>query len=179
MPSAKFNALAAPAARTMNIIWAAMLAAPFIYLFVGWIMTRTPMQTNPDLPAALIGAVFLLVGTLLVIASTWYQRQALSDARLKAVMAAPAGGAVPAAAAGLEPVERRLARLLPHYQTVMIVTLALREALAVLGLVLVILTGNFLLMVPWAMAAVGLITIQPPRVTALLDRATPLARSLG
>ena len=40
--------------------------------------------------------------------------------------------------------------LFPHYQTTMIVSLAMREAIAIFGLVLAIMTGSFLVMVPWS-----------------------------
>ena len=180
MASSKFQAVAAPVARTMIIIWAAFLAAPFVYLVVGWILSRNPRPEDAaQAPVGVLTAAFLLVGTALVAASFALQRRALGDAALKAVMGPGSSALLPPGAGDLEPVEQRLARLLPHYQTTLIKVLAMREALAILGLVLVVLTGNFLLMVPWAVAAVGLITTQPPRVRELVERATPLARSLG
>ncbi len=42
MASAKFRAVIAPQARTLNVIWGAFLAAPFIYVGVAWVLTRSP-----------------------------------------------------------------------------------------------------------------------------------------
>jgi hypothetical protein len=87
--------------------------------------------------------------------------------------------APPPGAGELEATEQRLVMLVPHFQTTMIVSLALRESLAVFGLILAVLSGEFTAMVPWSIVAVGLLTSQPPRVTEFLDRALPLARAAG
>ena len=79
----------------------------------------------------------------------------------------------------LDPAEQRLVALFPYYQTTTIVVLALRESVAVLGLILTIVTGDFWLYVPFGVAAVVLIGSQPPAVGSFMERALPLARGSG
>lgn len=178
MPSAKFRAVIAPKARVLNAIWFAFLAAPFLYVVVAWVVTRTP-RTGGGAPVALLSAVFVAIAVVVVAVSFAYPRRALADERLKSMLRGPFGAAPPAGAGDLEPVEQRLVMLFPHYQTTLIVSLALRESLAVFGLVLAIVSGEFTAIVPWAVVAVGLVTTQPPRVAAFLERALPLARQAG
>ncbi len=42
---------------------------------------------------------------------------------------------------------------------------------------LTVLTGSFVMVVPWAVVAVALITSRPPRAAEFLERALPLARA--
>lgn len=178
MASSRLRAVIAPQARVLNIIWGAFLAAPFVYTLVGWLVSRNPRpDAGAGVPVGLLQAVFLLAGTGAVAASYLYPRRALAEERLRALLRGPLPGTSPPGVAALEPVEQRLALLFPRYQSVQIVVLALRESLAVFGLVLVILTGSFLMMVPWSVAAVGLITTAPPRPAEFLDRALPAARA--
>jgi hypothetical protein len=180
--SSRLRAVIAPQARVLNILWGAFLAAPFLYTALGWLISREPRPdagAGAGVPVGLLQAVFLLVGTGAVAASYLYPRRALADERLRALLRGPLPGTPPPGVAALEPVEQRLALLFPRYQTVHLVVLALRESLAVFGLVLVILSGNFLMMVPWSVAAVGLITTAPPRPAEFLDRALPVARAAG
>ncbi|MFO7609599.1 MAG: hypothetical protein R6X35_10460 [Candidatus Krumholzibacteriia bacterium] len=188
MASSRLRAVIAPQARVLNILWGAFLAAPFLYTGLGWLISREPRPdagvgagagAGAGVPVGLLQVVFLLVGTGAVAASYLYPRRALADERLRALLRGPLPGTPPPGVVGLEPVEQRLALLFPRYQAVQIVVLALRESLAVFGLVLVILTGNFLMMVPWSVAAVGLITTAPPRPAEFLDRALPVARAAG
>jgi len=113
------------------------------------------------------------------VASYAYPRRALSDERLKSMLRGPFAAAPPAGTGGLEPVEQRLVMLFPHYRSTLIVSLALRESVAVFGLVLAVVSGEFSAVIPWAVVAVGLVTTQPPRATAFLERALPLARQAG
>ena len=178
MASSRFHAALAPRARVLNIIWAAFLAAPIFYTAVGWVVGRNPRpDAGGEVPTGLLQAVFLLAGAAAVAASYLVPRRLLADERLRALLRGPLPGTPLPGTADLEPAEQRLALLFPHYQTTLIVTLALRESLAVLGLVLTILTGNFLLMVPWSVAAIGLIATTPPRPAGFLERALPLARA--
>lgn len=178
MPSSKFNAVIAPRARTLNIIWFAFLAAPFFYTVFGYLATRGERPpTGTDLPVGLLQVVLLLAATLLTLASYVYPRRELAEARLRAVLGGPFPGQPPAGMADLEPVEQRLVLLFPHYQATTIVSLAMREAIAVFGLVLTIVSGSFLMMVPWSIVAVGLISSRPPRPTAFLEGAMGLARA--
>lgn len=180
MPSSKFRAVIAPQARTLNIIWFAFLAAPFTYTFIGWVVTRDGRPAaETDVPVGLLQAVLLLAATVLTLASYVYPRRALAEARLRGLLAGPFPGRPPAGTADLEPVEQRLVLLFPHYQTTMIVSFAMRESIAIFGLVLAILTGSFLVMVPWSIVAVGLISSQPPRPAEFLEGAMGLARGVG
>jgi len=101
----------------------------------------------------------------------------LAEDRLRSLLRGPFPQRPPAGAADLEPVEQRLVLIFPQYQTAMIAGCALRESIAVLGLVLTVLTGSFVMMVPWAVVAVALITSRPPRPAEFLDRVMPLARA--
>ena len=180
MPSSGFNAVIAPRARNLNVIWFAFLAAPFLYTIVGWVATRGGRPaTGIDVPVGLLQVVLLLAATVLTLASYVYPRRALAEARLRRLLAGPFPGQPPAGMADLEPVEQRLVLLFPHYQTTQIVSLAMREAIAIFGLVLAIVTGSFLMMVPWSIVAVGLISSQPPRSAEFLAGAMGLARSAG
>ena len=180
MPSAKFRSVIAPRARTLNIIWFAFLLAPFFYTVVGWVVTRTPRADGgTNAPLGLLQALFVVVGVTAAVVSYVYPRRALADDRITSLLRGPFAAPPPPGAGGLEPLEQRLVLLFPHYQNTVIVSLALRESLAVLGLVLAIMSGDFTLMVPWSVLAVGLLTSQPPRPAAFLDRALPLARSAG
>lgn len=170
----------APQARNLNIIWFAFLAAPFFYTFIGWVATRDGRPLAPaEVPVGLLQVALLLTATVLTLGSFAYPRRMLADARLRTLLAGPFPGQPPAGTADLEPVEQRLVLLFPHYQTTQIVSLAMREAIAIFGLVLAIVTGSFLMMVPWSVVAVGLISSQPPRPVEFLDRALPLARAAG
>ena len=67
--------------------------------------------------------------------------------------------------------EKRLACLWPHYQTTTpIVVWAMREAIAVVGLVLAILQQDFRVVIPFAAAALILMLIKLPRPTRFFAR---------
>ena len=168
----------------LNIIWGAITFAPVLYVAVAWFMFG--QAAAPDLDASefpgigrsnlnLIGAVTLL---MLGLGSTYYERKFLGASVLGKKLArepdwTTAGPQGTPGATGdgkrifdnLSDSEKRLACLWPHYQTTMIVVWALREAIAVMGLVLAILQEDFRVVIPFAAAAVILMIVKLPRPT--------------
>jgi len=192
MLSQEFRSLIAPHARTLNIIWLAFLVAPAIYLVMAWFLTRQPKAVAATVDPVLLQALMGVVGLGLAAGSFAYRKRALGrpvlERRLQAGPPSTVGAsgreqaglvAMMAGTSSLADSEKRLAWLFPHYQTTMIIACAMREALAVFGLVLTIITGSFVQMVPWAAAAMVLILAQPPRPASFLEETLPVARGLG
>lgn len=73
------------------------------------------------------------------------------------------------AAASLPQSERVLLQYLPAYQSALIVLWAMREAIAILGVVLAILTRNFTIALPFAAAALVLVFMARPRAAEFID----------
>jgi hypothetical protein len=178
----EFRKLIAPLARTLMIIWGAFLAAPLVYLFIAWTLNRkaaapdsfTAEGTGPPL-VGILGAVIMV---LLVAVSIFLERRAFSPATLrrKAAVAPSFTTLVPRPTAAneasgrlfgsLSDSEQKRACLFPHFQTTHIVIWALRETVAVMGLVLAIVTGDFSLAVTFCLASFVLLAVKPPRPTA-------------
>ena len=59
--------------------------------------------------------------------------------------------------------------LLPAYQTTMVITWAMREAVAVFGVVAAILTRQPAIAVPFAAVAFALLALARPRVVGFLE----------
>ena len=64
--------------------------------------------------------------------------------------------------------EQKLACLVPYYQTGMIIIWAMREAVAILGLVGAIVTSDFMVVVPFGVGALAFLAIKMPRPVAFL-----------
>ncbi|MCP4570775.1 MAG: hypothetical protein GY838_00325 [bacterium] len=195
MLSSEFRKLIRPLAITLNIIWGAFLVAPIIYVGIAWFMfgMNDGAATDPpvsDFDPMLIQTILTVVAVVLVAASFIYRRWALSDEKVQdrmRSMAAPdatVGGfsaqqlaALKDGMESLSPAEQRLATVFPHYQQTTIITLAMREAISIFGLVLTILKGDFATVVPFAVVSVALMAGQPPRVATFMERVLRVARS--
>jgi hypothetical protein len=171
----------------MTIIWGAFMAATVIYVFLAWIMFGQAEPTIADAEASLPAPVAPILGVLaflVILASIFVERWWFSGARILAQLARPAAfdrlasarGSAAGAATGpdraaferLGEGERKLACLVPYYQTGMIVLWAMREAVAVFGLVAAIVTGEFAVVVPFALGALAFLAVKMPRPTAFL-----------
>jgi hypothetical protein len=184
MLSTEFRKLIAPQARVLNIIWGALAFASVFYVGVAWFMFGQAAAGDLDaggLPPAgrpnlnLIGAMALI---MLGLGSTYYERKSFGPSVLRGKLARDpdwslAGPQGPGGMTGegrgifenLSDSEKRLACLWSHYQTTMIVVWAMREAIAVVGLVLAILQRDFRVVIPFAAAALILMLIKLPRPT--------------
>jgi hypothetical protein len=102
--------------------------------------------------------VLAAVGLADIVAGFFWHRRAFSDNSLEgALQSAGAGND-----AGLSEQEGRLAKLMPHVQTQLIIVWAFIEAAAIYGLVLVFIGHDFTVMLPFAAASlVGLLLLRP------------------
>jgi F0F1-type ATP synthase membrane subunit c/vacuolar-type H+-ATPase subunit K len=182
MLSPALRNLIAPQARVLTIIWFAFLATCPFYGFLAYLIasavgdaeastTASTTATDPQILTVALAAVSVVV----VAVSFFYQRHAFSESSLKRHLAGP----VATAADPLPADEQRLAGLLPYYQTSLIVVWAMRESVAVFGLVLTILHRDPVTVVPFAVAALVLLAMAPPRVVTFLEGARKLARRTG
>jgi len=184
MLSTEFRKLIAPQARVLNIIWGALVFASVFYVAIAWFMFGQAAAGDLDaggMPPVgrsnlnLIGAMALI---MLGLGSTYYERKSFGPSVLRDKLArdpdwslaGPQGsggmtGEGPGIFENLSDSEKRLACLWPHYQTTMIVVWAMREAIAVVGLVLAILQRDFRIVIPFAVAALILMLIKLPRPT--------------
>jgi hypothetical protein len=184
MLSTEFRKLIAPQARVLNIIWGALAFASVFYVGVAWFMFGQVAAGDLDasgLPPVgrsnlnLIGAIALI---MLGLGSTYYERKSFGSSVLKdrlardpdwSLVGSQGTGGLAGEGRGifenLSDSEKRLACLWPHYQTTMIVVWTMREAIAVVGLVLAILQRDFQVVIPFATAALILMLIKLPRPT--------------
>jgi len=172
----------------MTIIWGAFISATVIYLFLAWFMFgQGTVQTVPDAAAepTVFRPVFGVVGFFLVVASIFVERRWFSGkAIMEKLSGAPAfaqvnpqGGSTGPSREVFERLsesEQKLVCLVPYFQTGMIIIWAMRESVAILGLVLVILEKDFLVAIPFTMGAALLIAIKAPRPVAFLKRVRAL-----
>jgi hypothetical protein len=141
----------------------------------------------PDAAAApsVLRPVFGVVGFLLVVGSIFFERWWFSGRNIMAKLSgAPAfaqvnpqgGGKGPSREVfeSLSESEQKLVCLVPYFQTGMIVIWAMREAVAILGLVLVILEKDFMVAIPFTLGAALLIVIKAPRPMVFLERVRAL-----
>jgi len=184
MLSADFKKLIAPQARVLNIIWGALAFATIFYVGIAWFMfgQGTPGDLDANgLPSVgrsnlnLIGAIVLI---LLGLGSVYYERKSFGASMLKDKLArdpdwslAGSQGVGGTTVAGreifenLSDSEKRMACLWSHYQTTMIVVWSMREAIAIVGLILTILQQDFRVVVPFGLAALILMLMKMPRPT--------------
>ena len=184
MLSTEFRKLIAPQARVLNIIWGALAFAPVFYVAVAWFMfgqgTAGDLDAN-GMPSVghsnlnLIGAIVLV---LLGLGSVYYERKSFGASVLKNKLArdpdwslAGTQGVGGTTVGGreifenLSDSEKRMACLWSHFQTTMIVVWSMREAIAIVGLILAILQQDFRVVVPFGVAALILMLIKLPRPT--------------
>ena len=184
MLSTEFRKLIAPQARVLNIIWGALAFAPFFYVAFAWFLlgqgdageldaTGLPPVGRSNLN--LIGAIVLI---MLGLGSVYYERKFFGVSVLKDKLArdpdwslAGSQGISGTTIKGreifenLSESEKRLACLWSHYQTTMIVIWSMREAIAVVGLILAMMQQDFRVAVPFGVAALILMLLKLPRPT--------------
>ncbi len=171
--------------RIMTIIWGAFVTSVLIYCYVASIMVRG--RTGEVEPPAGLLIAFTVVTILLIAGSFTARRIMLAEDRLRGILTGerpPLGNpdpsvkdGLPSAAelAALPESEQRLPHLLRHYQTVMVICLALVEAPVVLGFVLVILGHPWSTMLPFAAVTVIFAVPRFPRPEAFLEERSRLA----
>lgn len=193
MLSSEFIRILTPPTRVLHIIWAAFLTAPLVYVFIAWLMfgrkAQEPAIVTPgQIDPALIQWTLTGVAAVQVVVSFVWRRRAFSDETLRAKMKGVDTGAGTALSAPqlvalqegvdtLPTAEQRLANLFPHYQQTTIVVLAMREAIAIFGLVLAIISASFTMVLPWAGTAIVLMAAQPPAAQSFMESKLHLARS--
>jgi hypothetical protein len=182
MISRELQQAVAPRARTLNVLWGAFLAATVIYVGVVMLALAGTTPATPAEPAAgtppdprLVTAV-LAAMAVAVAAGSFFAPRLLLSGRKGLSPAISGAGSAPtaaetAAASRLPESERTLLGHLPAYQTTLIVVWAMREAIAVFGVIAAILTRQPTVVVPFAVAALALLALARPRVTAFLDGA--------
>lgn len=177
MLSRELQQAVAPRARTLNVLWSAFLAATVIYVGVvafalGSAASRESAAGAPPDPW-LVTAVLAAMAVAAAAGSFFVPRLLLSGGKGSSLAIAGAGSAPTAAEAAAAPrlpeSERTLLGYLPAYQTTLIIVWALREAIAVFGVIAAILTRQPATVVPFAVAALALLALARPRVTAYLE----------
>ncbi len=192
MLSPEFRRILAPAKRNLTIMWGAFMAACFIYSFIAWTVTRSVKPPAPRVDSEFL-AIAIVCSAVVLAASVLVERFLLRPQRLEACVQHPVAPAAlypqlngPATQSKypeldrlfeeLAPSEQHLAGLKAPYQTAQIVVWTMRESVAVMGFVLVILGGDLTAMLPFAAVALAAIALQPPRLEAFLERNIDLAR---
>ena len=174
----------APMVRTMTIIWGAMMAASIFYVFIAWFIFGPAEQTVADAEAGQPGPIAPILGVvafLVIVASIILERWWFSGPRIMAKLAeTPAYERLVAGQntgnpsrdqfESLPESEQELACLVPYYQTGMIIIWAMRESVAVLGLVGAIVTSDFMVVVPFGVGALAFLAIKMPRPVAFLKQ---------
>ena len=182
MLSTNFKSLIAPQARILNFIWLAFTASTLVYVFVAYVafgmgssqILETPLEQH--LGPISFNQVGIGLMVMLGFAGTYYQKMALRNDVLKNKVPGervwpPAGSqtnlkANPADRGmfeGLSDTEKDLAGLWPYYQTTMIVVAAFLEAIAVLGMILAFLGGDFRVTIPATAASMIMLILKRPR----------------
>ncbi len=154
--------------RTLLVIWLAFLAAPVIYLVVAYyVLAGSRAGATMHLPAFLPYVVLVgglgLAGMVYTISRKQMARAAKGD-----VAPSGAGGSV-VAPPELDADERTLYFRLALYQTAMIIRWAGFEALAVYGLVLVVVMHTYPPIVYGAALALLLILLNRPAADDFLE----------
>lgn len=174
----------APMVRIMTIIWGAMMAASVIYVFIAWIIFGQTESTVADAEAGMPGPIAPVLGVvafLVIVASIAVERWWFSGTKIMAkleetptfdrfVTGQNTGNPSRELFERLPDSERKLAGLVPYYQTGMIIIWAMREAVAVLGLVGAIVTSDFMVVVPFGVGALAFLAIKMPRPVAFLKQ---------
>ena len=177
MLSRELQQAVAPRARTLNVLWGAFLAATVFYVGVVALALgkaapgESAADTLPD--PWLVTAVLAAMAVGAAAGSFFVPRLLLSGSKGSLLAIAGAGpaptAAETAAAARLPESERILLGHLPAYQTTLIIVWALREAIAVFGVIAAILTRQPAIVVPFAVLALALLALARPQVTAYLE----------
>ncbi len=164
--------------RFIKIIWLAFQAAAALYYVIARIMAQNwGPEDKLDLAYT---PVFYAVAAALAVVSIYYNRWAFSDARIAASPAAmDRKGAV--ASPGLTETEqyttldendRRLIDVFAYAQKSYIITWAMQETIAILGLVMTIVTQDVSQTVFFSLAAFLLLAFTRPRPLEIMERAS-------
>jgi hypothetical protein len=172
----------------LSLIWVALLLACVVYAAVAFVAVDRPLVAGLEQRTrSLLDLIFPVAAVLLASVALLYQRAALSASAVAGKFDRPQGVSVSNIVApkavdpGEEPQpaqreESRLLALVPVYVTGKIVTWALIETIALLGLVLAFLRGTPLTAMPYAGVAMILLVLTRPALTRFIEDMQPLAR---
>ncbi len=204
MISRELGALLKPIVRNQMIIWGAFTAACFFYVGLAFVIGTNQMKndligsdTDPlaeglsDTVSSALDLSFIFYGVaiLLGIGAFMYNRYALSDQKLVQQLTGDPADTLPGPFgsannptrdnkyASLSVGEKKILSLVVYGQRTTIISLAICEAIAVLGLVLVFLEGRAAEIVPFVAVTIILNFFFMPRPIELLKRADALVRS--
>lgn len=171
-----------PALRTQRILWFALTSAPFIYFGVARFVVIAPPRPPPAVMLPALGAValstvamsFMLPPILFAKALRSLGGATLRTRQESLSQGAPLDGGfrdAPASAAVVEDPSRVIRLAAQADQTPLIITLALRESVAIFGLVLALLGVPIEHALPFFALSVALMVMRYPSLSSLQRRA--------
>jgi hypothetical protein len=172
----------------LTLIWVALMLACAVYAAVAFLVVDRPLGAELAQRArSLLDLIFPAAAVLLASGALLYQRAALSESAIGERLNRPRGVSVSnivapeMAEAEEEPrsarrEDHRLLELVPVYLQAKIVTWALIETIAILGLVLAFVRGTPLTTMPYAGVAIVLLILTRPSLTRFIEDVQPLAR---
>ncbi len=162
MASAKLMEQLAPRIQSMQLVWTAMTVTLGLFGGVAYVVCRDRAPAT-DLPPVL-PIIFPVVGLSTAMSAFGIRRTMLSDQQLRPTIEAAA------ARDGLDRFEAGIVAVMPKFLSATIVSLALHEAIAVLGLVRAIVEARWERSLPFLLVALVLNILAFPRLGPLLDR---------
>lgn len=132
------------------VLWAAMLMSVFIYVGVSYLTKQQEIQVIEPM----VRWVFAFVALTSAIGSLAVSQILMSPSKLRETLKQ----------------EARIDSLMAKYLTTFILRLALSESVAIFGLVLAMMTGDFGEILPFAGASIVLIGLSYPSPNALKNR---------
>ncbi len=182
MTSRELGRLLKPVVKSQFLIWAVFMTLVVVCCAAAYVV-----QFNSDGPRVTPSpaAWFRAGALLLAVGAVAFRRHGLGDARLRRLVECdaddlpspfPAGSESGRLFAELEEPQRRVLALVAADRWTTIVSLALAEAVTILGLVLVVLEGRAVVIVPFAVVNLVLNILFAPRPVRTLQRAQELMR---
>ena len=185
MTSRELRELLRPVTLTQVAIWYAFTAANVMYVAIAYLLSLSHLSEEQATAGEGLSLLFYALAVVMAAAGYLYRRNALTDESLKKRLARqdPRAALLSGHAASRLGAERsrQLSQLLEPDQllfclaqslmTMQIITLALFEAVALLGLMLVILQQRPEVILPFAVFAMLLNLTAYPRPLAVIERA--------
>ena len=175
--------------RTQILIWVAFMTACPIYLVVAYVLVSGRALTGPPENFQIFLMIMTALALMSAVGSIVYRRYSLSDQKLRAKLKEQAGtgpssedirmmgGAkIEEAYRELSSDDRKSGALLVTYMQSMIVAWAFNEAIAIYGMLLVVMGGPIWYLLPFLVASVGLNLMSRPMIESFLEHAEGLVR---
>jgi hypothetical protein len=170
MHSPELRAVLRSQQQVLTILWAALIASAAIYVVVSFLVAPAEV---PEAPQELV-IVLGIVAVAVAIASMVMPRKLLPDNAVRGRMQAKRPAAV-GAHKRLSEREQRLASVAGLYMAPWLVGMVLAEAVAIFGLVLVFITGDPNMVIPFAVVGAALMLLKRPNVSAFVEHAEKLS----